>query len=507
MKKIAAILFCAVMVLGASSCGKTETSKTDASVKHVEISLNGSSATVNGEEISKDSASEIYSANDIIYYEAGKDFTYGDGSEKDAHTAEEAAANTVVHIAAPGNYVLSGELKGQIAVDLGEDASSDPDAKVTLYFKGLNINCDVAPAVIFYNVYECGSKDAENASSDYITEDTGAKIMIVDGTENTVNGSYVAKIYESYKLNGDKTEVESSKTLHKYDGAIYSKMSMSIFGGTGVLNVNAENEGIDSELHLSVYGGNINIKSGDDGINTNEDGVSVMRVIDGNIKINVDGAHGEGDGIDSNGWIVLDGGSITTFACSDSEDSGLDSDNGIIINGGSVISTGNMFDEIKGGSANYAVFDFGQKQNPGSAYKIVSEQGVEIISFKNENAFKTLVIASPLLSEGKYSLYSNGNLTYVTNSMDPGAERPEPSEGGKDGMPVPPEGMSKPEGEPPQKPEGEKPSVPPKDFDPSKADAKPPMPSDNAPDMPPNAEAIALFEIVSGGNMFRVMSR
>ena len=39
---------------------------------------------------------------------------------RDAHTAEEAAAHTVVHITQPGTYVLSGTLSaGQIAVDHG----------------------------------------------------------------------------------------------------------------------------------------------------------------------------------------------------------------------------------------------------------------------------------------------------------------------------------------------------------------------------------------------------
>ena len=64
---------------------------------------------------------------DIVYYEEGKDFTYGEGTETDEHSAEEAAAHTVVHITEPGTYELSGTLSaGQIAVDLGEDAEDNP---------------------------------------------------------------------------------------------------------------------------------------------------------------------------------------------------------------------------------------------------------------------------------------------------------------------------------------------------------------------------------------------
>jgi hypothetical protein len=76
--------------------------------------------TENGTPVSTDSTAAVYTARDIVYYEAGKDFTYGEGSEKDAHTPEEAAAHTVLHITQPGAYSLSGKLSlGQIARQLG----------------------------------------------------------------------------------------------------------------------------------------------------------------------------------------------------------------------------------------------------------------------------------------------------------------------------------------------------------------------------------------------------
>ena len=89
----------------------------------------------------------------------------------------------------------------------------------------------MASAIIFYNVYECGSKDSETASKDVDTSKAGANVIIADGTENNINGSYVAKIYKSVTLSEDGTEVTDSKKLHKYDGAFYSKMSMNVSDG------------------------------------------------------------------------------------------------------------------------------------------------------------------------------------------------------------------------------------------------------------------------------------
>ena len=177
----------------------------------------------------------------------------------DRLTPEQAAAHTVVHIGKPGTYSFSGKLSlGQIAVDLGEDAKKDPSAVVTLVLNGVDITCQVAPAVIFYNVYECGSKLETLARADVNTAKAGANIILPNGTRSAVSGSYVAKIYkpDSVVLSEDGTEVLDAEKLHKYDGAVYSRMSMNIGNSTlenGQLDINAANEGLDSELHPVSY--------------------------------------------------------------------------------------------------------------------------------------------------------------------------------------------------------------------------------------------------------------
>ena len=286
MKRIASLLLGLAMAAAAlSGCGAQgrETAAQEFP-DAVSIVLSDDGIIVDGKAVSTDESAAVHTAHDIVCYESGRDFTYGEGTEADAHTAEEAEAHTVVHITQPGTYALSGTLSaGQIAVDLGEDAEDDPAAVVTLILNGVDITCTVAPAVIFYNVYECGSTDEDTASETVDTSAAGANVLIADGTINNVTGSYVARIYDpdSVVLSEDGMTVEDSEKLHKYDGAFYSKMSMNVDGGeagTGVLNITADNEGLDTELHLTINGGTINITSGNDGINTNEDGVSVTTI-------------------------------------------------------------------------------------------------------------------------------------------------------------------------------------------------------------------------------------
>lgn len=437
----------------------------------VNIMLSDDEITVDGETISTDISAAVYTAKDIVYYESGKDFTYGEGTAEDEHTKEEADAHTVVHITKPGTYAVSGRLSaGQIAIDLGEDAEDNPEAVVNLVLNGVDINCSVAPAVIFYNVYECGSKEEETASKDVDTSAAGANVMIADGTENNVTGSYVARIYKSVELNEDGTEVVDSKKLHKYDAAFYSKMSMNVNGGdegTGVLNITAENEGLDSELHLTLNGGNINITSGNDGINTNEDGISVTTVNGGSLNIVVDGSTGEGDGIDSNGWLVINGGTVIASACDMSADAGIDSDMGIHINGGTVVATGNMLDHISESARNYAVFSFNGKQNGGTSYVLKDASDEMIAEAVPANGFTYLIFSTPELAEGTYTLWSGetqmaGAASGAMMSGGPGmggmpggfgGERPEgeiPEGEIPEGIEMP-EGMERPEGmEPPE---------------------------------------------------------
>ena len=417
----------------------------------IELSDNG--ITVDGEAISTDTESAVYAANDIVFYLEGQGFTYGEGEKEDEHSQAEADAHTVVHITQPGTYALSGKISaGQVAVDLGKDAEEDPEAVVTLILNGVDITCTVAPGVIFYNVYECGNDDADSAVKDVDTTAAGANVIIADGTVNNVTGSYVARIYKSYELNDAGTEVVSNKKLHKYDAAFYSKKTMNVNGdtlGTGTLNIMAENEGLDSELHLTINGGNINIYSGNDGINTNEDGVSVTTINGGVLNIIVSGTTGEGDGIDSNGWLVINGGTVASQACGFSMDSGIDSDMGIYMNGGVVVATGNMLDSIAGSEQNYAVFGFASSQQGGNTYTMKNEKGETLFQITPANNFTYLIVSAKDLAAGAYTFWNGSTQLAASTGSAMGGMMGMP--GGFGGMQMPegvtlPEGMQLPEG-------------------------------------------------------------
>lgn len=439
------------------------------------VILSDDGVTVDGQAASADPASPVYVGADIVYYEDGHDETYGEGTAEEAHSAEEAAAHTVVTITQPGVYRLSGTLStGQVAVDLGEDAEEAPDAVVTLILDGVDITCTVAPAVIFYNVYECGSKDTETASPTVDTSAAGANVILADGSVNTVTGSHVARIYKE----------GTDEKLHKYDGAFYSKMSMNVSGESdesGTLNIIADNEGLDSELHLTISGGSIFITAQNDGINTNEDGVSVTTINGGRLSINA-GLGAEGDGIDSNGYLTINGGEIVAVANGQSGDGGIDSDGGIYLNGGSVLALGSRNDAADTASGQaYMELSFAGEQAAGSSIAIQDSEGNELVSYTAERAFSSLTYTGADLTDGAtYTVYVDGvQQQFIGHSfgmgggMGFGGGRPQDGQQPPEDMGEPPEGMENPPenmegppedmGEPPQDgemPEGERPERP-----------------------------------------------
>ena len=398
---------------GLAWAGGTEQAASD----EVAITFSDSGIKVDGEDISLDEDERVYLAHDVVYYEDCDEYDsgnpYGEGTDAERHSAEDAAATSVVHITQAGTYRLMGSISaGQVWVDLGKDAVENASTKVTLVLDNLDITCDVAPAVVFRRVYECdGDWSADTASATVDTSDAGAVVVIADGSVNNVTGSHVARIYK---------DNEEQKKLWKIDGAFYSFMSMNIEGeqdGTGVLNITADNEGLDSELHLTLNGGNVSIASQNDGINTNEDGVSVTTINGGTLHI-VAGLGDEGDGIDSNGFLVINGGTVISMA-NPRSDSGLDSDMGSYINGGTVVALGSTMDWAESDSGQVTMnLQFASSQDAGNAIVVCNESGEVVFAYDpsedqtasgKTRSYLGAVLSCPNFEVGQtYSVYVGG---------------------------------------------------------------------------------------------------
>lgn len=393
------------ILLSLTGCGQPASSVNGSGIyekypeAHV-LQLNGNTASVDGEALKEfdyiwhanpslseasfegtapDETLGAYVAHDIIYYpeipesefvkenydgeqewvtrftaDGLQDYIFGTlpvlGSEFPSammHSADEAYKNPVIHITEPGEYIIEGTFNGQLFFDFGDedDTFTNIEASVVVILNGVDVTCSVAPAIVFHDVYECDNAWESRESYSDITDlsDAGVNIIIADGTENNFTGCNVYRLLKpEYKK--DSTSVQ--KKLWKTDGAFYSFQSLEINAetkGTGILNITSKTfEGLDCELHMTINGGYVNVFSQDDGINVNEDNVSVFTLNGGHLTIFASlGA--EGDVIDSNGYIRINGGVIAGTSKSPSDEL-LDSENGTYISeSATVISGGSAF--------------------------------------------------------------------------------------------------------------------------------------------------------------------
>ncbi len=343
------------------------------------------------------------------------------------HSEEEAYANPVLHITRAGTYELSGTWQGQILIDLGDpdDTFADEDAKVTLILNGADVTCTAAPALIFYSVYEADNtwEEREDHGPEADISDAGAKVILADDSENTFTGTNVYRMLKAKYKDDESTEaVRTQKKMRKTDGAFYSYRSMLIDGqekGNGVLNITAGYEGLDTELHLTINGGKVAIRSQDDAVNVNEDGVSVLTVNGGELHITA-GLGAEGDGVDSNGYLVINGG-VVISAAKPQSDSGLDSDKGSFVNGGYVVATGSTMDWAETDSAQVTMnLQFAASRASDEAIIVTDKDGKVIFAYdpdKDETAgadnrgYLGAVISCPEFKTGEtYNVWVGGDV-------------------------------------------------------------------------------------------------
>ena len=206
--------------------------------------------------------------------------------------------------------------------------------------------------------------------------------------------------------------------FYKGSGAISSDIDL-YFEGEGYLKVTSKNkEGIETKGNLTFSGGtgDYEIYAEDDCLNTTtaSNGNTIVRndlTIDVNsLLAYVDPEADEGDAIDSNGKLIINGGTIYAFANPSSPDAGLDSGKGTYINGGTVIATGNMTDEVSSESKQNFIYATFSGINADTLIVIKNQDDEIITAFKTSRNIQNLLYSSPKLNYKSYTIYTGGTI-------------------------------------------------------------------------------------------------
>ena len=313
-------------------------------------------------------------------------------------------SNSVLYFSESGTYILSGTLNGQMSVSVS--------GEIDLVFNGATVKASNTNALVVVKAYEM---DTSSSMTPAIARKldfnkAGVKIIIADGSTNQISGAKSTS----------------------YDGAIHSAVTILFTGetkGDGVLNVIGTSEGIEVERHLCVSGGVLNVAAQDDGINAKTDNVAVVFVKGGKVLVN-SGLGSEGDGIDSNGYIFVEGGEIISSA-KPNADSGLDSNKGIYLDGGRVYATGSSMDMAEEGSGQPTMnLIFNTQISASQTVVIKDSSGNEVISYcankadfisgTARKAYKAAIVSDPSFkAKSVYHLYVDGVQYGYTNNDKP----------------------------------------------------------------------------------------
>lgn len=264
---------------------------------------------------------------------------------------------------------------------------------------------------------------------------TGGTMSITAGKKGILAETLVEVTGGVIDINAQDDSIHSDKdvritsgqlTLSAGDDAVHGDNLVEVSGGA--ITVEQSYEGLEG-LCVEIAGGTILIHSEDDGINAagkqdenpaadtlvfensfgsrrgqggGPSGVTegaYIRISGGTIKINA-----SGDGIDSNGDLYMEGGTVLVEGPSGGGDGALDYDGEGTVSGGTILAVGSagMFQTFSEESSQpMLVVYFDESRAAGSIISVKDSQGNQLTETETSKDFEALLFSSPELKTGE----------------------------------------------------------------------------------------------------------
>jgi hypothetical protein len=251
---------------------------------------------------------------------------------------------------------------------------------------------------------------------------SGAALLITGGTFTLDTSD------DCIHSNGDIGIIDGIFTMASGDDGVHADDATVILGGT--FNLSRSYEGIEGNS-ITVAGGDFDLTAADDGFNAaggNDNSAmggrpgmgffdtstsSYLRFTGGTVNLDA-----SGDGLDSTGYLYVEGGDIYVSGPTNSGNGALDYGIEGQISGGNLIATdaGGMAQNFSD-SSTQCVFlvNFDQSVAGGEKLTVTDSTGSEILSFAPKKDYQCAIISSPALTQGgTYTVTAGAASTQVT---------------------------------------------------------------------------------------------
>ena len=400
LKKTFTIIISALLICSMTACGSQNSSQSSSSAASTASDTASQSA---GASSSTEASGSSAVSGEAVSYTSKLDTTDFFSARDLEQTADTSEARTItatdgqtVTISEGGEYIISGT-----ASDFTVRVEAGKSDKVQLILDGLTVTNESTPVIYVVSADKCfiTTTDSENSltvTGTFTSDgDTNTDAVIFSKDDLVLNGTGTLKVSSStgngisckndlkitggtYDITSALDSIEAKDSLSIYDGSFVINSSKDglhsedsdddskgqIYIRSGSFNITAEDDAIEAitviqtdggkfELnaregleatYIQINGGTFNINASDDGINGAQKskslGTPTIEVNGGSITIVM--AQGDTDAVDSNGDIIVNGGTFNITATVSS----FDYDGTATYNGGTIIINGTQTDSI-----------------------------------------------------------------------------------------------------------------------------------------------------------------
>lgn len=226
---------------------------------------------------------------------------------------------------------------------------------------------------------------------------------------------------KALKADGDITFTSGTTTISSTDDGIKSETNVYINGGD--ITVTKSYEGIEAPF-IYINGGKADITASNDAVNTTKGTVSGGTESNDGSCLYVTGGTliascTNGDGIDSNGNIVITGGLTIANGPNSGVEEAVDFNGTFSMNGGVFVGCGsnsNMTKAMSSSSTQSNFYVSSSSAISSSTLVDVRINGTDVITFKPKYGAYKFLISAPAMTKGaSYTIYTGGSYSTTTN--------------------------------------------------------------------------------------------